>query len=53
VKYLRPAPLTETVALYAEVTDAGEDEMTARVWLEWEDKPRAEVVARWRRWRPR
>jgi acyl-coenzyme A thioesterase PaaI-like protein len=53
VKYLRPAPLTETVALYAEVTDAGEDEMTARVWLEWEGKPRAEVVARWRRWRPR
>jgi acyl-coenzyme A thioesterase PaaI-like protein len=53
VKYLRPAPLADTVALYAEVTEAGEDEMTARVWLTWEDKPRAEVVARWRRWRPR
>jgi len=53
VRYLRPAPLTETVALFAEVTDAGESEMTAHVWLAWDGKTRAEVTARWRRWRPR
>jgi acyl-coenzyme A thioesterase PaaI-like protein len=53
VRYLRPAPLTETVALYAEVVAAAEHEMTAHVWLEWDDKPRAEVTALWRRWRPR
>jgi acyl-coenzyme A thioesterase PaaI-like protein len=53
VRYLRPAPLGETVTLYAEVTEAGEKEMTAHVWLEWEDKRRAEVTAHWKRWRPR
>jgi len=53
VRYLRPAPLTETVALYAEVTRASEAEMTARVWLEWDGKTRAEVTALWKRWRPR
>jgi acyl-coenzyme A thioesterase PaaI-like protein len=53
VRYLRPAPLTETVALYAEIVAAAEHEMTAHVWLEWDDKPRAEVTALWRRWRPR
>jgi acyl-coenzyme A thioesterase PaaI-like protein len=53
VRYLRPAPLTETVALYAEVTDSSEAEMTAHVWLEWDGKTRAEVTALWKRWRPR
>lgn len=53
VSYLRPAPLTETVELYAEVTAASEAEMTAHVWLAWEDKTRAEVTAVWKRWRPR
>jgi acyl-coenzyme A thioesterase PaaI-like protein len=53
VSYLRPAPLTDTVALYAEVTAADEAEMTAHVWLEWEGKRRAEVTALWKRWRPR
>ena len=53
VSYLRPAPLTETVALYAEVTKADEAEMSAHVWLEWDGKPRAEVTALWKRWRPR
>jgi acyl-coenzyme A thioesterase PaaI-like protein len=53
VRYLRPAPLAETVTLYAEVTEAGENEMTAHVWLEWDHKPRAEVTAHWKRWRPR
>ncbi|MGY2874804.1 acyl-coenzyme A thioesterase PaaI-like protein [Marmoricola sp. URHA0025 HA25] len=53
VRYLRPAPLQEEVSLFAEVTAASESEMTARVWLEWHGKPRAEVVALWKRWRPR
>jgi acyl-coenzyme A thioesterase PaaI-like protein len=53
VSYLRPAPLTDTVTLYAEVSAATEAEMTAHVWLEWEDKRRAEVTAVWKRWRPR
>lgn len=53
VRYLRPAPLGDTVVLYAEVTAASESEMTAHVWLEWEGKPRAEVTALWKRWRPR
>jgi acyl-coenzyme A thioesterase PaaI-like protein len=53
VSYLRPAPLTETVTLYAEVAAATEAEMTAHVWLEWDDKRRAEVTAVWKRWRPR
>jgi acyl-coenzyme A thioesterase PaaI-like protein len=53
VRYLRPAPLTEAVTLYAEVTDAHEAAITAHVWLEWEGKPRAEVTALWKRWRPR
>ena len=53
VSFLRPAPLTETVTLYAEVTGASEGEMTAHVWLAWDDKVRAEVTALWKRWRPR
>jgi acyl-coenzyme A thioesterase PaaI-like protein len=53
VRYLRPAPLTETVELYGEVTAASEAEMTAHVWLAWDDKVRAEVTAVWKRWRPR
>ena len=53
VSYLRPAPLDETVTLYAEVTAASEPEITAHVWLAWDDKPRAEVTAVWKRWRPR
>jgi acyl-coenzyme A thioesterase PaaI-like protein len=53
VRFLRPAPLQETVALYAEVTSSSEAEITARVWMEWDDKVRAEVDALWKRWRPR
>jgi acyl-coenzyme A thioesterase PaaI-like protein len=53
VSYLRPAPLTQTVALVAEVVDATEAEITAHVWLEWDGKTRAEVTALWKRWRPR
>ncbi len=53
VRYLRPAPLQETVALYAEVTSSSEAEITAHAWLEWDDKVRAEISALWKRWRPR
>src|SRR3954465_12292867 len=53
VSYLRPAPLRETVSLFAEVTSATEADMTAHVWLEWDGKTRAEVTAVWKRWRPR
>jgi acyl-coenzyme A thioesterase PaaI-like protein len=53
VRFLRPAPLTEAVDLYAEIAQASEAEMTAHVWLQWDGKPRAEVTALWKRWRPR
>jgi acyl-coenzyme A thioesterase PaaI-like protein len=53
VSYLRPAPLIETVELYAEVIEASEAQMTAHVWMEWDGRTRAEVTALWKRWRPR
>jgi acyl-coenzyme A thioesterase PaaI-like protein len=53
VRFRRPAPLTEPVALRAEVVTADESEITARVWLEHDGKLRAEADALWRRWRPR
>lgn len=53
VRYRRPAPLTEAVTLHAEILEAGEPAITARVWLEWDGKPRAEATALWKRWRPR
>jgi acyl-coenzyme A thioesterase PaaI-like protein len=53
VRYRRPAPLREPVTLGAEVTAASEAEVTVHVWLEHEDKVRAEADALWKRWRPR
>lgn len=53
VSYLRPAPLTETVELYAEVAESSEAQITAHVRLEYDGKTRAEVTALWKRWRPR
>lgn len=53
VRYRRPAPLTEPVTLHAEVVAADESEITARVWLEYDGKLRAEADALWKRWRPR
>ena len=53
VRYLRPAPLEDSVELVAEVTEASESQMTAHVRLEWDGKTRAEVTAVWKRWRPR
>jgi len=53
VRYLRPAPLTETVELRAVVTSASEPEMTVDVELGWDGKTRASARAVWKRWRPR
>ncbi len=53
VRYLRPAPLAETVSLVARVEKATESAITAEVWLEWDGKERAAATAVWKRWRPR
>ncbi|MEW1951953.1 PaaI family thioesterase [Terrabacter sp. NPDC080008] len=53
VRYLRPAPLHETVELHAVVTEADEPQMTVAVELRFDGKVRAEATAIWKRWRPR
>ncbi|GAA5035716.1 PaaI family thioesterase [Terrabacter aeriphilus] len=53
VRYLRPAPLHDTVELHAVVTEADEPQMTVRVELRFDGKVRAEATALWKRWRPR
>jgi acyl-coenzyme A thioesterase PaaI-like protein len=53
VRYLRPAPLAETVTLGARVLEASEAEITAEVWLSYDGKQRATATALWKRWRPR
>lgn len=53
LRYRRPMPLGETVALRAQVTRADEQHMRVDVTLSWDDKVRAAAVADWRRWRPR
>ncbi|MGD9954984.1 MAG: PaaI family thioesterase [Candidatus Nanopelagicales bacterium] len=53
VRYLRPAPLHDTVLLRARVVDPGEDVMTAEVELWHDEKIRASATAVWKRWRPR
>lgn len=53
VRYLRPAPLADTVTLVARVSEATEAEITAEVWLEYDGKDRARANAVWKRWRPR
>jgi hypothetical protein len=52
VKLLRPTPL-RPVTLYAEVADHQEPEVTVTGHLESNGKRRGEVVAHWRRFRPR
>jgi acyl-coenzyme A thioesterase PaaI-like protein len=51
-KLLRPTPL-RPLTLHAEVADHQEPEVTVRGHLESGGKRRAEIVARWRRFRPR
>lgn len=53
VRYLRPSPLHEPVELRATLDEVSEAQMTARVRLVWDGKPRAEATAVWKRWRPR
>jgi acyl-coenzyme A thioesterase PaaI-like protein len=53
VRYLRPAPLRETVDLIALIGSADENEMIVEAELWWEEKPRAVAQATWKRWRPR
>ncbi|MFL6022808.1 MAG: PaaI family thioesterase [Marmoricola sp.] len=53
VRYLRPAPLRETVTLLAEISEASEAQVTAEVRLEWDGKVRSTGTALWKRWRPR
>ncbi len=53
VRYRRPAPLTDTVSLVAEIREASEPEIVCHVRLEWDGKTRAEADAVWKRWRPR
>ena len=53
VRYLRPAPLLETVELHAVVTEVDEPQMTVAVELRFDGKVRAEATAVWKRWRPR
>ncbi|MBV8933151.1 MAG: PaaI family thioesterase [Kutzneria sp.] len=53
VRYLRPSPLYDPVELLASLREVSETQMTVDVSLVWDDKPRAEATAQWRRWRPR
>lgn len=53
VRYLRPAPLDETISLRARVLKASEADMVVKVWLEWDGKERSSAEALWKRWRPR
>jgi acyl-coenzyme A thioesterase PaaI-like protein len=53
LRYRRPMPLGEEVALRAQVTESDEQHMLVDVTLSWDDKVRASAVTDWRRWRPR
>ena len=53
VRFLRPAPLHETVELHAVVIEADEPEITVAAVLRFDGKVRAEATAVWKRWRPR
>ena len=53
VRYLRPAPLRDSVELRAVLRSADEAEMTVDVELWWDGKVRASADTLWKRWRPR
>lgn len=53
LRFLRPCPLDQTLQLAGIVTSVEPDQLTVRVRLTWDDKPRAEATAVWKRWRPR
>jgi acyl-coenzyme A thioesterase PaaI-like protein len=53
LRYLRPSPLTQTVTLVAEITEASEAQIGTLVRLIWDGKTRAEATSLFKRWRPR
>lgn len=53
VRFLRPTPLGRTVHLTAVPLSVDENEIVVRSELEVDGKPRATMVATWRRFRPR
>ncbi len=53
VRFMRPTPLGPTVRLTATPVSIDETEIVVRSELEFDDKPRAAMVATWRRFRPR
>jgi acyl-coenzyme A thioesterase PaaI-like protein len=53
VRFLRPTPLGPAVRLVASPVSLAEDEIVVEASLEHEDKTRATMTARWRRFRPR
>lgn len=56
VRFLRPAPLHQDVTLVAVLEEVTEQQMVARVRLfgpDSDDRPKAECVATWKRWRSR
>ena len=53
VQFLRPTPLGPTVELFAFPASIDEGEIVVQSELEFEQKTRAVMTARWRRFRPR
>ncbi len=53
VRYLRPTPLAEPLALRAWITSGDDSVMTISAELSAGGKVRAAATAEWRRWRPR
>ena len=53
VRFLRPTPLGPTVHLSATAERVDETEIVVRSELEVDGKPRAAMIASWRRFRPR
>lgn len=53
LRFLRPCPLDQTLQLVAVVESATSERIDVHAQLVWDDKPRAEATAVWRRWRAR
>lgn len=53
LRYLRPAPLHETLQLRAAITSATVDEVIVEADVAWDGRPRATATSLWKAWRPR
>lgn len=53
VRFRRPAPLRETLALRAAIVSASDAEIVVDVAIDFDGTPRATATALWKRWRPR